>query len=933
MPGTGPSSGEKLTANKHGNSEMNRTLLPRIGKRYREWLDRSIANRVIVGAVTLTMTVVAVIAAVSYHVTDSLLQNTTNVEVARRGEHNAQRITYILSTIARDMSQLAGSPLVSNALEDEGGRDGYLVPFLRNYSFANIGAFQLSVTDFKGRTIAANTANAKQAHVEPWTKMPLHESRPYATLSWDDANTLMLILAYPIKHPQTKAAEGMLVAEIPLFALLDGHGQAAWPSTIERLISSREDGSISSVGSSPILHNMGSHVQRLKLPDPLSSLALQSETYLSLAHFRPAWNYLLVGYGAGTLIVFLIVIWGVRRLSKSVTADLSELSHLADQVVGNDIGSQRIQINRNDEVGRLGKSFNTMLDRLQGAYVSLAKNIAELRIAAQVFETKTVGIMIMDAGGSILIVNKACREILDIPDTQVQGKQFDSFIKETCRDPLAARPHLANGEEGELEVKRRDGSRVISAMLNAITDATGSVCNFICFLHDITERREHEKKIRILATHDALTGLPNRILFLDRLHEALLRARRHEQGIAVIVLDLDRFASINDSMGHPAGDVLLQRVGTRLRSCIRDSDTVARLGGDEFAVLIEEILNPSDASGIAQKLLDALGKPVEINGQPLVISGSLGISCYPRNGSVPEELLKNADAAMYQAKAMRNSYRFFSEEMNRDALDILVMTNELRGALDREEFVLYYQPRVNTTSGKVTGVEALLRWQHPSRGLVLPGVFIPLLEDTGMIVHVGYWIIRAACQQARAWASAGYGDLQIAVNLSPRQFREPDLASRIIAILNEVGTEAGTLELEITEGTVMTNPAAASKMLEQLKSTGIKIAVDDFGTGYSSLSYLRRFPLDALKIDQSFVRDMVDDADGLAIVQATIALARNLRLSVIAEGVENTDQAKLLRLLQCDEMQGYLISRPLPCNELELWLKKSPSCPEIWSGR
>ena len=429
-----------------------------------------------------------------------------------------------------------------------------------------------------------------------------------------------------------------------------------------------------------------------------------------------------------------------------------------------------------------------------------------------------------------------------------------------------------------------------------------------------------DKQIDRAVHYDALTNLPNRLLFLDRLDQELTRAQRDKSMMAVLSIDLDRFKQVNDSFGYPVGDQLLQAVAERLNSQIRACDTVARIADDEFCIALTGVKTTHAAGDVAQKLLDAFAhNPISISDSEIFITLSIGISIYPVDGVNTTALLKNADAALHQAKNEgRNNFQYYAERMNASAWRRLKLETELRRALDREEFVLHYQPKVNMDSGKIVGVEALLRWQSPQRGLVAPGEFIPLLEDTGLILPVGEWVLRAACKQARAWLAAGIPDVHIAVNLSTLQFKQPDFAGLVLGILKEYGLDPalGTIELELTESLLMNNAEGAVETLVNLHAAGIQFSIDDFGTGYSSLSYLKRFPISSLKIDKSFVRDLSIDKEDEAIVAAIIALGHSLGLKVIAEGVETEEQHEQLRKKGCNEMQGFLFSRPVPETEM-----------------
>ena len=429
-------------------------------------------------------------------------------------------------------------------------------------------------------------------------------------------------------------------------------------------------------------------------------------------------------------------------------------------------------------------------------------------------------------------------------------------------------------------------------------------------------RKQAEERIRHLAHYDELTGLANRNMFSECLNHALAQARRNDKPLAILFIDLDRFKNINDTLGHEAGDRVLKEVAERLLGCLRASDTVGRLGGDEFVVLLEELPQPLHVAAVAQKILAAVAKPYMLEAQEFHLTASIGISTYPADSDNMQSLLKNADIAMYRAKEQgKNNYQYYSAQMYVHSLERLELDSDLRRALERKEFLLHYQPRIDIVSGRITGMEALVRWQHPTKGLIPPMQFIPLAEETGLIVPIGEWVLKTACARNKSWQEQGLPPLRIAVNLSARQFAHENLLQDVSRVLDETGLNPAALEFEITESMVMHNPEHAVNLLTRLKAMGIHLAIDDFGTGYSSLSYLKRFPLDSVKIDRSFIRDLPRDADDAAITRAIIAMAHSLRLEVIAEGVETEEQLHFLRDHGCDEMQGYYFSEPVPEHE------------------
>jgi len=432
-------------------------------------------------------------------------------------------------------------------------------------------------------------------------------------------------------------------------------------------------------------------------------------------------------------------------------------------------------------------------------------------------------------------------------------------------------------------------------------------------LRHAIERHRIQVETAFIANHDSVTSLPNRLLLMDRITQAIYLARRRNTGTAVMFLDLDRFKYINDSLGHAVGDQLLQSVSIRLVDCVRGSDTVSRQGGDEFVILLSEIAAPENAAKLAEKILLSLSSPHSIGGQELHIDGSIGISVGPSDGEDAETLIKNADTAMYHAKERgRNNFQFFKAEMNVKVVERQTLEASLRGALDRHEFLLHYQPKVNLFTNKITSVEALIRWQHPDRGLVPPGQFVPVAEDCGLILKIGQWAVSEACRQARAWQDEGLPQLPIAVNVSAVEFRNKDFVESIRSILSDTGWPANFLELELTESVLMDDAKFTASVLQSLKALGIHLAVDDFGTGYSSLSYLREFSIDVLKIDRSFINQITAESDDSTIVNAIITMGKSLKYLVVAEGIETEEQKAYLKAHHCEEGQGYLFSRPLP---------------------
>ncbi len=582
-------------------------------------------------------------------------------------------------------------------------------------------------------------------------------------------------------------------------------------------------------------------------------------------------------------------------------------------------------------------------------FVSTGKDITDQRQAEQalrerdarirrMMESNIIGILFWDASGAISDANDAFLRMIGYSRAELeQGKLRWTELtppEYRARDERALAEIARDGQctPFEKEYLRKDGGRV--PVLLAAAAFEGTPDQGVCFVLDLSQLKHAEERLSYLAYYDTLTGLANRRSLTDNLRLAMAEADRIGRLVAVALLDLDRFKIINDTLGHNVGDQLLQEVAERLKTSVRAGDTVARLGGDEFAVVLGSVAQADDIAGVAQKIIEQFAPPFHPAGRELFVTPSIGIALYPSDADTPETLLKNADAAMYHAKESgRNAFRFYTAELNERAGKRLALETALRQALARGELLLHYQPLVDMGSGKIIGTEALIRWRHPELGLVPPLDFIPLAEDTGLIVPIGEWVLNTACAQTKAWQRAGFQNLQMAVNLSLRQFHEGALAETVRRALADSGLEPRCLDLELTESMLMRDPERTVAVMQELKRLGVSFSMDDFGTGYSSLSYLKRFPLDTLKIDRSFVRDITTDPNDAAITQATIVMAKSLGLTVIAEGVETKEQLVFLKRHGCDAAQGYYFSRPLPPEELGELLAKPVRAVRRGSGR
>jgi len=588
-----------------------------------------------------------------------------------------------------------------------------------------------------------------------------------------------------------------------------------------------------------------------------------------------------------------------------------------------------MSMRRTSQIARLA-------DRLSITNEELSHKIGDCLLAETNLHMQTTAInaasdriTITDVDGKIEFVNAAFEietgyskeeAVGTVSSILNSGEHSEEFYSQLWKVILAG-----DTWRGEITSRCKDGSlRTDEVTITPVKSSFGSIEHFVAISRDVSEKKMYEERLYRLAHHDALTSLPNRLLFGDRLNQRLADARRRNELLAVIFLDLDHFKLINDTMGHSTGDLLLKQIAERLKNTLREVDTIARMGGDEFILIANGIKNRENAIEVAQRALAALSQACVINGREFFISASIGISLYPIDGNDVETLVRNADAAMYRAKELgRNTYQLFEEALNIQAVERVSLENSLRKAVERNEFILCYQPVMEIDSGTIIGTEALIRWQNPELGLIYPHNFIPLAEEMGLIVPMTEWVLKTACTQNMVWQNSGFPDLCMAVNISARHFQHDGLLETVASTLNETGMEPCFLNLELTESTLMQNPLVAAQMLERLRAMGIHISVDDFGTGYSSLSYLKRFAVDLVKIDQSFVRNIPDDLDDSALSEAIVAMAHSLKLSVVAEGVETLAQLEFLRSLKCDYMQGYFLSRPASAKELTQLLIES----------
>lgn len=640
-------------------------------------------------------------------------------------------------------------------------------------------------------------------------------------------------------------------------------------------------------------------------------------------------NRLLLAMGLATLVFGVFLTWVIRRF---IAKPFQTLVNATKTVSSGDL-THRLDDRREDEFGYLARFFNRMLDQivkelkeLQQAEDAVRGSEKEMK---QILDSIHAGVVVIDPESHTIVdANDAAVKMIGAPKEHILGRVCHQFIcpTEIGKCPISDLHTIIDNSERSLLTTEGGKLPILKSVVPVILKGRE---HFIESFIDISKLKQAQEQITRMAYFDSLTNLPNRLLFKDRLQLAISHAERHRSLFALLILDLDNFKRINDSLGHRVGDLLLKEVAGRLTDSMRSTDaivrqsaeefdaTVARQGGDEFTILLTEINHVQHAAKVSQRFLEALKRPFMLDGHEIFITASIGLALYPLDGKDLDSLLKNADIAMYHAKEKgRNNYQFFQQSMNVAALERLSLESSLRKALEQNEFTLVYQPQMDILTGRIVGVEALIRWKHPDRGMVPPVEFIPLAEETGLIAPIGEWVLNTACLQNKEWQKQGYSRLCVSVNISGQQFRKQNISKTVTRALEMADLDPRSLMLEITESTIMEHTEEIMAMFHELTGLGVRFSIDDFGTGYSSLSYLKSFPIHELKIDRSFVKDINTNADTAAIAKAIIAMAHSLKLKVVAEGVETEQQLKLLYDEGCDEMQGYLISRPIPGAEV-----------------
>jgi len=814
-------------------------------------------------------------------------------------------------------------------------------PVIAEYAGLHPEFTTLAVRDLDGKALCSFLPNAVeqvQGGAYPWFEAGVRSGRFSVGDAYFGHQTgiWVSVLTYPVRGPAGRVS-GMLVLPLDLRALqqrllhsIPANSSVAVIDSQNKLLLRATDSAVSVGSPFPMPENEALEpgvqgfvpssavdgVRRLYAVATVPGTdwrvlsGVPEEEVLAGAHARLVRS---VTVGVAALLLALALAY---RIASTIVTPVRELARASSKVANGDLGARAL-VSGPSEVKSVARQFNRMLDVRAEAEEAL--RVSEERLH-RIVHMAAEAIVVTDAHYRVELFNPTAEAIFGCSAAEAIGTSVERFVPRRLR--AAWHQHMARfalgdscvirmGDHAEIFGLRANGEEFpLEVSLSRITD--GGRPLYSAVLNDLSARRRDEARLDELANYDALTALPNRTMFRQRLQRALVHAQRFNEGLAVIFVDLDRFKIINDTLGHEAGDRVLKEVAERLKRSLREVDVLACMGGDEFAVLVEKVTDTRFVGSVARKLLNKVSELLLVDGQEYQITASIGISTYPADGSDATALLKNADIAMHRAKEHGNdNAQFYAAAMNAKSMARLSLETGLRHALERDEFLLHYQPKVDIASGRITGMEALVRWMRPDAGMVSPLDFIPLAEETGLIVPIGAWVLRTACERNRAWQRQGMPPLRIAVNLSARQFAQANLVSEVARVLDASDLPPGLLELEITESMVMDNPERAIQTLRQLKSMGIALAIDDFGTGYSSLGYLKRFPMDTIKIDRSFIKDIPRNSDDAIITRTIIAMAHNLRLKAVAEGVETEAQLAFLREYGCDEMQGYYFSRPL----------------------
>ena len=927
-----------------------RKSITRALNRLSGWWDYSMSHRITASALALMIAIGAAIGGASYLVSQKLLEDAILKELANEATIGARQVESALNIVYAELSRMSSNGILVRALAEPSARDAFLAPFFKDYSGPARLPVTLTLYDSRGQPIIGTGNDTPPSYERAfWLQRVIKFGFPYTEITKDGA-TRQLIMARPVPPSSAGTQGGILVMRVPVDEMFK-RAMSSFTSELTKRLKTDRGEILAETHPRTLMEPFGA-TRQVQLDAAAFPGRYLLEVVGERAEIMTPLKWLAAAYAVAAGIILLIVLRVSRSLGPRLTSGLARLSEAASSIAAGNTNHPQLAVRGQDEVARLTAAFYGMAGSVSDLHRELESRVVErtgmlqdinsalvkeilshkktgeqLHLAANAIESAAEGVMICDAEERIVSVNKAFTKITGYSAEEVLGKIPDAIMADEQASSLRVEISKTVFEEGhwkgELWRRNKNGDSYLEERsVSAVKDDNDRIVNFIILFSDVTKQKEDERRVQFLAHHDSLTGLANRTMFQLRCEETLLRASRKSAKAAVMFIDLDHFKTVNDSLGHAYGDELLRGVAARVQECVRKTDFVARLGGDEFTVLLNEVADSGDVAFIAKKILDRLSASFTVAGHEIYVSASIGISYYPDDGQNASALIKNADSAMYAAKEQgRSNYQFFSAEMNAQALEALMMASSLRLAIERDELVLEYQPRIDLHDGKVMGVEALVRWNHPNLGRIMPGQFIGIAEKTGLIDPIGEWVLRTACQQMIAWQQSGWAPLRVAVNLSARQFRQPDLTQGIASILQETGLKAAALELEVTESLVMHDPQRAAVILERLKEMGVAIAIDDFGTGYSSLSYLKRFPIDYIKIDQSFIRGLPHEAEDVGITRAIIAIARTLGLKLIAEGVDKAEQLAFLTQEGCHEGQGYLISRPIPGDAMRGYLE------------
>ena len=618
-----------------------------------------------------------------------------------------------------------------------------------------------------------------------------------------------------------------------------------------------------------------------------------------------------------TLVLFLIIILLWLFVAKKISKPIAKLRRATIDISKGSFDT-RVEIGSNDEIGELAKAFNDMSEEL-------GKTTVSRDYVASVIRSMADALFVLDSKGDIKRVNKAARELLDYSRDEIKSKNIADIVPEIKNDQTLFSNLMAQESfnRREAHLISKDGQSLsVYLTCSQLHDADGKQQGLVLLAQDVSSRKQAEQRLHYLANFDPLTGLSNRAMLFERLADAISQPLADRRNVGLLLCGLDRFKLINDTLGHQCGDQLLKNIAQRLQRTIRSNDTVARIGGDEFAIVMPGITDPDEIKAMAERIIDSISGPMELAEHEVFLSLSLGISLYPFDGVDPLTLLRSADIALCQSKDMgKNQYMYYADVSGTKSTDHLKLESDLQHAIKRNELRVYYQPQIDIKQQKIISCEALVRWQHPSRGMVSPAEFLPAAEETGMIVDIGRWVLKTACADAKQWVDAGHSAIKVAVNLSDQEFKHTELLNYVANTLQETGLSATNLELEITENIVMHSPKSAESIMHNIREMGIELSIDDFGTGYSSLSHLKRFPINTVKIDRSFVVDIVDNEDDKAIVEAILEIAKKMKLKVIAEGVENIDQQNFLKQNGCFVIQGFYYSPAIPAEKFTALLE------------